>query len=96
MPHTNYKPFGAVVRQARRSADLTLDQLAEQIGTISRSGIGRIERGSRHSDAQTARALVDHLGLDSGYLMRWLCELGASHSGLSIDEFTSILNGGPA
>ncbi|TQL02312.1 helix-turn-helix domain-containing protein [Cellulomonas sp. SLBN-39] len=56
--------LGALLRQHRQDADLTIEQLAQASG-VSDRGIGDIERGvSRGPQHRTVVALADALGLD--------------------------------
>lgn len=53
--------FGAKVREARRQAGLTLDELARRSG-VSRSALSKIERGERNPSLQHALRIADGLG----------------------------------
>jgi predicted ATPase/DNA-binding XRE family transcriptional regulator len=57
------RPFGDVLRQARRAAALSQQELADRAG-LTVNGIGQLERGVRtHPYPHTVRALADALGL---------------------------------
>ena len=58
--------FGAMLRQARRAANLSQTELAERAG-MSRSAISALERGLKHRPHQyTVGALADALRLAPG------------------------------
>jgi predicted ATPase/transcriptional regulator with XRE-family HTH domain len=64
--HEVERPFGDVLRQARRAAALSQQELAERAG-LTVNGIGQLERGVRtHPYPHTVRALADALGLAGG------------------------------
>lgn len=65
----DYKDLGARVRAARRSANLTQEELAEKVG-ISASFLGHIERGSRVASLETLISLCNTLNVTPESLLR--------------------------
>lgn len=59
--------FGARVRQLRRAADLTQEQLAHDAG-LHRTVVGFIERGEREVGVSKVWPLASALGVPAGAL----------------------------
>lgn len=64
----DYKDLGKRVRELRRQASLTQEELAEQVG-ISTSFMGHVERGSRVASLETLVALCNALHVTPQYLL---------------------------
>lgn len=64
----DYKDLGKRVRELRRQASLTQEELAEQVG-ISASFMGHVERGSRVASLETLVALCNTLQVTPQYLL---------------------------
>jgi transcriptional regulator with XRE-family HTH domain len=64
----DYKDLGKRVRELRRQASLTQEELAEQVG-ISTSFMGHVERGSRVASLETLVALCNVLQVTPQYLL---------------------------
>ncbi len=56
----DYRDLGLRIREARRKADLTQEELAEKMG-ISTSFLGHMERGSRNASLDTLVMLCNTL-----------------------------------
>lgn len=64
----DYKDLGKRVRELRRQASMTQEELAEQVG-ISASFMGHVERGSRVASLETLVALCNTLQVTPQYLL---------------------------
>lgn len=64
----DFKVIGKRIRNARRCADLTQEQLAEAAG-VSTSFIGHIERGTRVPSVQTLCAICHALDCSLDYIL---------------------------
>jgi predicted ATPase/DNA-binding XRE family transcriptional regulator len=77
------RPFGDVLRQARRAAALSQQELADRSG-LTVNGIGQLERGVRtHPYPHTVRALADALALDGEDRDRFLTAAPDRRAGAS-------------
>lgn len=68
MSEIDYRAIGMRIRNSRRQAHMTQEQLSERAG-ISLSFLGHIERGSRIASVETIIHLSDALSADIHY---WL------------------------
>lgn len=62
--------FGKRLRQIRRSADITQEQLAEAVG-VSVKFIGNIERGTASPSFETLEKIAEVLGVEVGELFQF-------------------------
>lgn len=76
----NYVALGERIRQSRKKAKLTQEQLAESI-SLSVSHVGHIERGSRIPSIDTLVRMSSTLHVSIDYLL--LGEFSAEHMLLS-------------
>jgi transcriptional regulator with XRE-family HTH domain len=77
----DYKKLGTAVRQARISAGLTQEKVAETL-SLSDSYIGQIERGERSVTLDTLEKLCAVLKINMGLLLLDLDELSGKDNTL--------------
>ena len=65
----DYKDLGSKIRQLRRTAEITQEELANKVG-ISSSFMGHIERGSRIASLETLVLICNELNTTPTYLLR--------------------------
>ena len=70
---------GERIREARRSAKLTQDQLAQKLG-ISTVTLNRYEKGHRSPDAAFLNQMVVQMGCDSRWLLTGQCSKSSDDS----------------
>jgi transcriptional regulator with XRE-family HTH domain len=64
-----YKEFGRRLKDARKTAKLTQEILAAQVG-LSRTSITNIERGRQHIQIHTMFLLCDAIGIHPSKLLK--------------------------
>ena len=64
----DYRSIGGRIKQRRRAAGMTQEQLAEKVG-ISASFLGHIERGTRVASLETLVAICNTLNVTPEYLL---------------------------
>lgn len=79
--------IGARIRQARTSAGLTQEFLAEKVG-VNTTYISDIERGAKFPSLSLYIKIVDALGVSSDYILRGEIEAGKN---FVYDEITKKL-----
>lgn len=67
-PQLLYQEFGSHLRRARRSAELTQERLADQVG-LSRTSITNIEKGRQHVTLYVLFLLADALNVKPSDLL---------------------------
>ena len=64
----DFKRMGAIIKEARKNAGLTQEQLSEMID-VTPAFVGHIERGERSVSLKTLFAVADELNISFDYLL---------------------------
>jgi len=69
MPTDLETPYGRAIREIRTAQHLTLDEVAQAVGTDA-TNISRIERGLQAPSLKTLEAIAAALGVEPGQIYR--------------------------
>lgn len=84
--------FSERLRLLRKQADLSQQELANLLGSVSKSSINMYERGEREPGIETLEAIADFFNVDLDYLLGKSDTPNKSYSerGMSFDELKKL------
>ena len=86
----DFKRMGAIIKEARKNAGLTQEQLSEIID-VTPAFVGHIERGERSVSLKTLFAVADELNISFDYLLSKNVILDETQQ--TIKSFENLING---
>ncbi len=92
MAESIYRILALRVREERRRADLTLEELGERAG-ITGAFVAHIEAGRKRPTLDTLQKLADALGLPPSSLVASQPKSGKGQDGHYMDQFARAIEG---
>lgn len=86
----DFKRMGTIIKEARKNAGLTQEQLSEIID-VTPAFVGHIERGERSVSLKTLFAVADELNISFDYLLSKNVILDETQQ--TIKSFEHLING---